>query len=90
LIIILAEYRYARRIKYLNVNEAFLKLYGLSKESNWKTGVELVTEIDNNTINKIALNNTFVNDFEIKTNAKLEEFQILNIEIDNTPCIIVG
>jgi hypothetical protein len=43
-------------------------LYGLSSKEVVKTGVELelITKIDNNTINKIALN-TFVKDFEIKT-----------------------
>jgi hypothetical protein len=70
-------------------------LYGLSKEEviGKQELLELITKIDNNTVNEIALNNTFVKDFEIKLQAKTGEelcisASLLNIE-DNTPCIIV-
>jgi hypothetical protein len=60
LIIILAEYQYVQEgRKYLNVNEAFLKLYGFAtkEEVIGKTGVELelITEADSNTVNKLLL-----------------------------------
>jgi hypothetical protein len=55
-----------------------LKLYGFAtKEEVIKTGVELlITEADSNTVNEIALNNTFVKDFKVKLKAKTEELCI--------------
>jgi hypothetical protein len=52
-------------------------LYGFTKEEViGKTGVELelITEADSNTVNKIALNNTFVKDFKVKLKQKLENY----------------
>jgi hypothetical protein len=50
-------------------------LYGLSKEEviGKQELLELITKIDNNTVNEIALNNTFVKDFEIKQKQRLEK-----------------
>jgi hypothetical protein len=72
-------------------------LYGFAtkEEVIGKTGVELelITEADSN-VNEIALNNTFVKDFKVKLKAKTGKelcisASLLNIEIDNTPCIVV-
>jgi PAS domain S-box-containing protein len=84
--------------KYLNVNEAFLQLYGFS--TKWevigKTAVELglVAENDSDTVDEITLNNTFSKDFEVDIQARNGKklcisASMLNIEIDNTPCVVV-
>jgi PAS domain S-box-containing protein len=84
--------------KYINVNDAFLKLYGFStkEEVIGKTGVELglLAKTDSNTVDEIALKNTFSNDFEVIIQAKNGKklcisTSLLNIEIDNSPCVVV-
>jgi PAS domain S-box-containing protein len=84
--------------RYLNVNEAFLKLYGFAtkEEVIGKSAVELglVAEHDSDTVDEIALNNTFSKDFEVDIQARNGEklcisASMLNLEIDNRPCVVV-